>query len=51
MQGGMPMQPMGMGGMPAQNIEETEALGGSEKSESTHTKKARQRVADSTSPA
>ena len=52
MQGGaMGMPPIGMGGMPAPNIEETEALGGSEKSESTHTKKARQRVADSTSPA
>ena len=45
--GGMPM--MG-GGVPPQNIEETEALGGEEKSESSNTKKARQRVADSTSP-
>ena len=44
--GGMPM----MGGVPSQNVEETEALGGDEKAESTHTKKARQRVADSTSP-
>ena len=51
MQGGMPMGAMGMGGMPAQNIQETEALGGDEKGESSNTKKARQRVADSTSPA
>ena len=34
----------------AQNVEETEALGGNEKSEATNTKKARQRVAESTSP-
>jgi hypothetical protein len=47
MQGGMGMP---MGGMPAQNVEGTEALGGNEKKEATHTKKARQRVADSTSP-
>jgi hypothetical protein len=45
-----PNAPMG-GGTPAQNVKETEALGGEEKGESTHTKKARQRVADSTSPA
>ena len=52
MQGGMMgMQPMGGGGMPAQNIQETEALGGEEKAEASNTKKARQRVADSTSPA
>ena len=51
MQGGMGMQPMGMGGMPAQNVQETEALGGEEKAEASNTKKARQRVADSTSPA
>ena len=44
--GGMPMG----GGVPPQNIEETEALGGDEKSESSNTKKARQRVAESTSP-
>jgi hypothetical protein len=51
MQGGMPMQPvMGMGGMPSKNIQETEALGGDEKGEASNTKKARQRVADSTSP-
>jgi hypothetical protein len=46
-----PMPPMGMGGTPTGNIAETEALGGEENGESTHTKKARQRVADSTSPA
>jgi hypothetical protein len=51
MQGGMPMQLMCMGGMPTQNIENTEALGGDEKGEASNTKKARQRVADSTSPA
>ena len=34
----------------AKNVEETEALGGNEKSEAANTKKARQRVADSTSP-
>ena len=51
MQGGMPMGAMGMGGMPAQNVQNTEALGGDEKGEASNTKKARQRVADSTSPA
>ena len=51
MQGGMPMGAMGMGGMPVQNIQNTEALGGDEKAEASNTKKARQRVADSTSPA
>ena len=40
--------PMMGGGSP--NVEDTEALGGNEKEESTNTKKARQRVADSTSP-
>ena len=49
-QGGMPMGAMGMGGMPAQNVGETEALGGEGKGEASNTKKARQRVADSTSP-
>jgi hypothetical protein len=44
-----PNAPMGGGGDP-QNVEETEALGGSEKGEASNTKKARQRVADSTSP-
>lgn len=47
----VPNAPVGMGGMPAQNVEETEALGGNEKKEASNTKKARQRVADSTSPA
>ena len=49
MQGGVPMQ--GMGGMPAQAVQNTEALGGNEKGEASNTKKARERVADSTSPA
>jgi hypothetical protein len=44
-----PVDPM-MGGEPSANVEETEALGGNEKKESTHTKKARQRVAESTDP-
>ena len=49
--GGGPVAPMTGGGMnPAQNVEETEALGGKEKKESSHTKKARQRVAESTDP-
>ena len=51
------MQQMAMGAAPAgdeeggmaENVEETEALGGKEK-EAAGTKKARQRVADSTSP-
>ena len=38
------------GGEASGKVAETEALGGSEKSEATNTKKARQRVADSTSP-
>lgn len=38
------------GGEAAESVEETEALGGAEKTESHVTKKARQRVADSTSP-
>ena len=45
--GGQPM--MGGGGVPA-NVENTEALGGEEGEEASNTKKARQRVADSTSP-
>ena len=50
MQGGAPaMMPMG-GGMQG-NVEETEALGGEEKGEASNTKKARQRVAESTAPA
>ena len=47
--GGAPAMPMG-GGMQG-NVEETEALGGDEKGEASNTKKARQRVADSTAPA
>ena len=46
--GGQPM--MGGGGVPAQNVEDTEALGGEGGGEASNTKKARQRVADSTSP-
>ena len=38
------------GGNPAENVEETEALGGSGKAEAANTKKARQRVAESTDP-
>ena len=38
------------GAGPAENVEETEALGGKESKEASGTKKARQRVADSTSP-
>ena len=39
-----------MGGQAPSNVEETEALGGNEKDEATNTKKARQRVAESTDP-
>jgi hypothetical protein len=46
--GGAPVAPVDGGTAP--NVEETEALGGDDKGESTHTKKARQRVAESTSP-
>ena len=38
------------GQAPSGNVEETEALGGNEKAEASNTKKARQRVAESTSP-
>ena len=38
------------GSAPAAKVEETEALGGNEKGESSNTKKARQRVAESTDP-
>jgi hypothetical protein len=48
--GGAPVAPID-GNAPAKNVEDTEALGGNEKSEASNTKKARQRVADSTSPA
>ena len=47
--GGVAPSPMG-GEAPGANVEETEALGGNEKSEATNTKKARQRVAESTDP-
>ena len=47
--GGQPVTPA-VGGAPAQNVQKTEALGGAEKSEASGTKKARQRVAESTSP-
>ena len=43
--------PMAQGGKPmAENVEDTEALGGKEGSESSVTENARKRVADSTSP-
>ena len=48
--GGPAPAPMLGGEAPGGNVEETEALGGSEKAEASHTKKARQRVAESTSP-
>jgi hypothetical protein len=47
--GGAPVTPIDGGASP-QGAEQTEALGGSENKEATHTKKARQRVADSTAP-
>jgi hypothetical protein len=47
--GGAPVPPID-GGAPGASVAETEALGGSEGKESTHTKKARQRVAESTDP-
>ena len=47
--GGVAPAPMG-GQAPGATVEETEALGGNEKSEATNTKKARQRVAESTDP-
>ena len=47
--GGAPVAPVD--GNPAQNVEETEALGGKEGAkEASNTKKARQRVAESTDP-
>ena len=46
--GGAPVMPVD--GRASQNVEETEALGGDEKGEASNTKKARQRVAESTSP-
>ena len=48
--GGQPVAPMMGGQAPGADVEETEALGGNEKSEASNTKKARQRVAESTDP-
>lgn len=49
--GGAPVAPIdGSAPNPGKSVEETEALGGDGGGESTHTKKARQRVAESTSP-
>lgn len=51
--GGAPVAPIdgSMGGQaPAAKVEETEALGGKENKEASNTKKARQRVAESTDP-
>ena len=48
--GGAPVAPID-GGNPAKNVEQTEALGGKEGAkEASNTKKARQRVAESTDP-
>ena len=47
--GGAPVAPID-GTNPSANVEQTEALGGDGKSEASITKKARQRVAESTSP-
>ena len=47
---GASVAPIGGGINPAQKVEETEALGGNEGKEATNTKKARQRVAESTDP-
>ena len=48
--GGVAPAPSTGGEEPGAKVEETEALGGNEKKEAANTKKARQRVADSTSP-
>ena len=48
--GGVAPAPMAGGQAPGAKVNETEALGGNEKTEATHTKKARQRVAESTDP-
>ena len=49
--GGAPVAPIDGSTNPAQKVEETEALGGKEGTkEASNTKKARQRVADSTDP-
>ena len=47
--GGQAPAPM-MGGQEPAKVEDTEALGGNEKSEASNTKKARERVAQSTDP-
>lgn len=49
--GGAPVAPIdGSGGNPSKTVEETEALGGDGGKEASNTKKARQRVAESTDP-
>ena len=49
--GGAPVAPIGGSTNPAQKVDETEALGGKEGAkEASNTKKARQRVAESTDP-
>ena len=48
--GGAPVAPNMGGQAPAANVKETEALGGKDGKESSHTQKARQRVAESTDP-
>lgn len=48
--GGQPVAPIDGSMQPAQNVKDTEALGGEGKGEASNTKKARQRVADSTAP-
>jgi hypothetical protein len=48
--GGAPVTPIDGSMNAAKNVEKTEALGGEEKAEASNTKKARQRVAESTSP-
>ena len=47
--GGAPVTPVD-GSVPSKSVEETEALGGKENNEASTTKKARQRVAQSTDP-
>jgi hypothetical protein len=48
--GGVAPAPAMSGEDPSANVDETEALGGNEKAEASGTKKARQRVAESTDP-
>ena len=48
--GGAPVAPNMGGQAPSSKVNETEALGGDDGKESPHTKKARQRVAESTDP-